>query len=200
MATNYIGPPQEWLAIEATLKEKLCWQLAFEAVILNYDTLLTDNVKTELIQQGLLDETGFTGAAFDVDYVDTLVRRNLFGTKTIEKAEEDAIAIESVLLGFSFNWMGDRATTRPYEALPANEGVRAGQEFGESEWWYRFRYKDTVSVDWPGGDRGPKGLRDPAIISWLESRSPAVLDEDEVVGHRALTDPDLLDLAWAIAQ
>ena len=85
MAQVNISPPSVWIKVVEKIEEDLCWQLAFEQVIINYQETLAPEIIEELrtIKDGkaLLTDDGFA--------IDTLIRRNLFSVGTIEEAEKD---------------------------------------------------------------------------------------------------------------
>ena len=49
--TTNISPPSEWIDVLERVEEDLCWQLAFEQVIINYDEVLVPEVVEQLRQQ-----------------------------------------------------------------------------------------------------------------------------------------------------
>ena len=135
MANIDLKPPSVWIKVVEKIEEDLCWQLAFEQVIINYQETLAPEIIEELrmVKDGkaLLTDDGFA--------IDTLIRRNLFSVGTIEEAEKRLNDIEASLLGFGYSLMGNRVTTNPnvvnnqfdYSRLPESSGA----------WLFRFREK-----------------------------------------------------------
>ncbi|HAI41229.1 MAG TPA: hypothetical protein DCM40_25535, partial [Maribacter sp.] len=164
MAKVNISPPSAWIDVVDKIEEDLCWQLAFEQVIINYQETLAPEIIEELrtIKDGkaLLTDNGFA--------IDTLIRRNLYGVGTIEEAEKRLNDIEASLLGFTVSLMGNRTTSNPnvvnnqfdYSSLPESSGA----------WLFRFREKV------PGTyyqTRQSNILANSAVRKWLKQRFEA---------------------------
>lgn len=164
MAQVNISPPSVWIKVVEKIEEDLCWQLAFEQVIINYQETLAPEIIEELrtIKDGkaLLTDDGFA--------IDTLIRRNLYGVGTIEEAEKRLNDIEASLLGFSYSLMGNRVTTNPnvvnnqfdYSRLPESSGA----------WLFRFREKVPATYY---QNRQSDIFANSAVKKWLKQRFEA---------------------------
>ena len=160
--TTNISPPSEWIDVLERVEEDLCWQLAFEQVIINYDEVLIPEVVEEL--RRVDPETGKALLTQNEWAIDTLIRRNIFGMPIIEYAEDKIREIEGSLLGFHFSLMGNRTTSDPNKVRPGDSQPELPASSGA--WMFRFREKlNGIAVKSEGSF-----LATPATKDWLAKR------------------------------